>query len=761
MVPQEIRQTFADSEERWPAPRSAPPGSPNVLVILLDDVGFAQLGCFGSSIRTPAIDRLAAEGLRYTNFHTTAICSPTRASLLTGRNPHSVGFSCVTERMAGYPGHSMQLPDSAMTVAEILRRNGWATRAVGKWHLTPSYEVGPQGPYDRWPLGRGFDRFYGFLAGAADQYRPELVRDNSLTAPPRTPEEGYHLSEDLVDESIRQLDELRSLAPGTPFLHYLALGAAHSPHQVPPEWIERYHGVFDDGWDVERERVLARQVAEGIMPPGTRLGPSNPGVADWQDLSTAERAVCVRMMEVYAGYLEHADAQIGRLLDHLERIGTLDDTLVVLTSDNGASGEGGPLGLIDPTLDDLDPDTHREVLDHLDGLGGQDLNNHYPWGWAQAGNTPFRWYKQFTHAGGNTNGLIIRWPGGGVPAGGLRRQYHHVVDLTPTVLDVAGVAAPATIDGITQQPMHGVSMRYSFHDAEAPTRRRSQHYEMLGNRGFHADGWMAVSRLHPTPERPRPPVPATPGLDEAPWELYHHHTDPTECDDLAEQQPERLRSLVEQWWAAAARYDVLPVDDRPRELRMPSRIPLPAGHDPERTVFHGPGGPYERGGSPRIHGVGFRMTAEVTVDHDGGRGVLFAMGGRHGGYCWYLRDGRMVFEVTTSTLRYEQVVADRGLAAGPHALGVEVVNGPGSPAVRLSIDGRAAGGSDVAALIDRFHVHAARSSVGFALDRTGSAGFVAPYGFTGELHRLVVEPDAQPDHPHRPDDEHGMEMREQ
>lgn len=741
MTEQNIRRTIGESAEQWPERVRPPQNAPNFLIILLDDVGFAQLGCFGSSIRTPNIDRLAGQGLSYTNFHTTAICSPTRASLLTGRNPHSVGFSCVTERMAGFPGHSMQLPDSAMTVAEILRRNGYATRAVGKWHLTPSYEVGPQGPYDRWPLGRGFQRFYGFMAGAADQYRPELMRDNSVTSPPATPEEGYHLSEDLADESIRQLDELCSLAPRTPFFHYLAFGAAHSPHQVPEEWTERYRGAFDHGWDVERERVLQRQIDSGVLPPETRLGHSNPGVEAWNDLPSSEQALYARMMEVFAAYMEHTDAQIGRVLDHLKRIGTLDDTVVILTSDNGASGEGGPRGLVDSVYDEVERIGNEVPNEHVKALGGPDLNNHYPWGWAQSGNTPFRWYKQFTHAGGNTNGLIIRWPKGGVPAGQFRRQYHHVIDITPTVLDLAGIEAPATINGIAQQPVHGTSMRYSFAGADTPSTRSTQHYEMLGNRGMYQDGWMAISRLHPTAERARPPIPGTPALHAASWELYDHRNDPTECDDLAEQEPERLRALVDQWWAAAGRYQVLPVDDRPRDRRLPSQVPLPAGHDPMRTVFHGPGGPYERGGSPRINGVGFRMAAEVTLDTDTTDGVLFAMGGRHGGYCWYLTQGRVIFEITTSTLRCERVVSGAPVGIGAHTLGADISLDRGQPSVRLTVDGRTTATSAVERLIGRFHVHAARSSVGFALDRTGSASFAAPYTFSGQLHRLTIEPD--------------------
>lgn len=755
---QRIGRTKASSVERLPDAPRAPEGAPNILVILLDDVGFAQLGCFGATVRTPNIDRLAAEGLRYTNFHTTALCSPTRASLLTGRNPHAVGFGIVTERLSGFPGYSMRLPDSAATVAEILRRNGYSTRAVGKWHLTPSYETGPQGPYDRWPLGRGFQRFYGFLSGVADQYTPELVRDNSLTRAPAEPRDGYHLSADLVDESIAQLAELQALAPGLPFFHYLAFGAAHAPHQVPAEWIDRYRGAFDHGWDRERELVLQRQIDLGVMPPGTRLGPPNPGVVLWDDLSDAERHAYARMMEVYAGFVEHTDAQIGRLLDHLDRTGALDDTLVLLMSDNGASAEGGPQGIVDTAFDDVDLAANPEAVARLAELGGPDLDNHYPWGWAQAGNTPFRWYKQFTHAGGNTNGLLIRWPGGGVPAGGIRRHYHHVVDITPTLLDVAGVEPPESVGGVTQQPMHGVSMRNTFADPHVESRRHSQHYEMFGNRGLWRDGWMAVARLHPTAAHSRPPVRATPTLGEVTWELYDHRNDPTECDDLAEAHPELLRELVDLWWAAAGAHQVLPVDDRPRDENRPTRIPLPAGADPRRTTFSGTGGPYERGGAPRIAGVPFRLEADVTLPAGPASGVLFAMGGRHGGYCWYLHEGSIVFEVTTSSLRFDRVSASLDARPGHHLLALDVrVPDEGAPHVDLSVDGHLAGSGTVDRLVNRFPVHAARCHVGRSADRTGSRSFTPPYAFTGTVHRLTVLPDCTTT---APDDEEA-EMREQ
>ncbi len=754
-----IGLTHTGSHERWPAREDQSPGAPNVLAIVLDDVGFAQFGCFGATIETPNIDRLAASGLRYTNFHTTAVCSPTRASLLTGRNPHSVGFGCVTERMAGFPGYSMLLPDSSVTIAEILRRSGYHTRAVGKWHLTPSYETGPQGPFDRWPLGRGFQRFYGFLSGVADQFHPELTRDNSLVEPPCGPEDGYHLSADLVDESITQISDLQALSPNRPFFHYLAFGAAHAPHQVPAEWIERYRGAFDHGWDVERERILARQIEQGVMPAGTTLGESNPGVTPWADLTADERTAFARMMEVYAGFLTHTDAQIGRLLDHLERTRALDNTIVVLLSDNGASAEGGPDGLIDSVAADDGIDATSISL--LDDLGGPDLDNHYPWGWAQAGNTPFRWYKQFTHAGGITNGLLLSWPSGGVPAGEIRTQYHHVIDVAPTLLDLIGIEPPAQVAGVTQQPMHGVSMRYSLTDPAADSRRSSQHYEMFGNRGFWRDGWMAISRMHPTPERARPPTPAPTPVAEAVWELYDHRSDPTECHDLAAERPDLLAEMVNAWWAAAGQYQVLPIDERPRKQRFPAQVPLPLGADPDGATFPGPGGPYERGGAPRIAGRSFTLTADITVSDGPTEGVLYAFGGRHGGYAWYVDAGRLVFEVTRSPLSSETVSAELDLAPGPHRLTLTVATEPDRPVtVQLRRDDELLEQGTVTALVARMPVHAGRSHVGRAGDRTASRAFDPPFAFTQQLHSLSVRPGVTSEPPTEPA-VFAAEMREQ
>lgn len=737
---QRIGRSSEDSEEVWPPTPHAPEGRPNVLVVLLDDVGFSQLGCFGSSIETPHMDRLATRGLRYTNFHTTAVCSPTRASLLTGRNCHSVGFGHVTERLAGYPGYSMRLPDDSATLAEVLSTGGYSTRAVGKWHLTPSYETGPQGPFDRWPLARGFDRFYGFLGGSTDQFEPELVRDNSPVDLRAGRPDGYHLSGDLVDESIRQIGELQSAAPLRPFLLYLALGAGHAPHQAPREFIDHYRGRFDHGWDDERERVLARQVEIGIFPPEVRLGDANPGVRPWAELDDDERRLFARMMEAYAGFLTYTDTQLGRLLDHLEDTSALDNTLVALLSDNGASGEGGPEGSVDEGLYLNDrPQTAADGLEHLDELGGPALYNHYPWGWAQAGNTPFRWYKQFTHAGGITNGLILHWPDGGLPAGELRPHYHHVIDLMPTILDLTDVERPAAMRGVTQAPMHGVSMRSSIEDPTAPGARYQQHYEMWGNRGLWQDGWMAICRLHPDAAGAPRPVPLETTFDDLTWELYDHRTDPTECHDLAEERSDKLRELVDLWWAAAGRYAVLPVDVRPRSQRWPSDPPRPVGTLAGRTVFRGPGGPFERGVSPRIAGTSFRLSAEIEVGGEPVGGALYQLGARHGGYCWYVRDGVMAFEVSPSSIETRTFSAPLDLGRGDHRLDLVVRAADSrSGVLTFLLDDEVLHSEPVTGLLKRVPVGSGRTHVGRAPAATASGVLPRPFDFTGLLHRLTV-----------------------
>ena len=476
-------RTLEDSTASWPPLPRAPEAAPNVVIVLLDDVGYAQLGCFGSDIATPTFDRLAAGGLRYSNFHTTALCSPTRACLLTGRNHHRSGMGRIVEFASGFPGYDATMPQSNGFLSEVLVNQGYATFAVGKWHLAPATEMAMGAPRERWPLGRGFDRFYGFLGGETDQYHPDLVHDNHQVDPPRSAEEGYHLSEDLADRAIGYLADLRAFSPERPFFLYFALGACHAPHHVPPSYRDRYRGRFDQGWDRWREEVFARQQASALLPPGTQLSERPDWVPAWDTLGDDERRLYARMMEVFAGFLEHTDAQVGRVLDFVGSLGELDNTIVMVMSDNGASAEGGPRGSFNENyFFNLVPESLEENLRRIDDLGGPAAHNHYPWGWAWAGNTPLKRWKRETHEGGITDPLIVCWPRGLGQPGEVRHQYVHAIDVMPTLLDVIGIEPPAQLAGVEQQPLDGASFRATFSDTAAPSPRSTQYYEMLGCR---------------------------------------------------------------------------------------------------------------------------------------------------------------------------------------------------------------------------------------------------------------------------------------
>jgi arylsulfatase len=467
-----IGRTYRESQPWWPDP-PAGLGGPNVVVIVLDDTGFAHLGCYGSELATPVIDRLAADGLRYTGFHTTALCSPSRAALLTGRNPHAIGMRSVSNFDTGFPHMRGAISPQAATVAQLLQAHGYATYAAGKWHLAPLAEGTAAGPHTNWPLQKGFDRFYGFLQGAADQFYPELFSDNGPIDPPGRPEDGYHVSEDLVDQATKWIGDLTSIRPDRPFFLYLAFGATHAPHQAPTEYLQRWKGRFDDGYDVTRRRWFARQLELGIIPAGTTLAPPNPGVPAWADLSPNQRAFSARLQEAFAAQLEHTDAQIGRLVDFLARRNLLDNTVLMVLSDNGASQEGGPLGVLNDisffvgspeNIDDI-------VATQLDDIGGPHSSCNYPWGWAQAGNTPLRWYKQNTYGGGVRDPLVVHWPRGIDDGGAIRTQFCHVIDLAPTILELTGAPTPEQYHGIPQMPLHGKSIASTFTDGAVPAPR--------------------------------------------------------------------------------------------------------------------------------------------------------------------------------------------------------------------------------------------------------------------------------------------------
>ena len=534
-----IARTSAQSQPAWPMPARPGKGSPNVLVLLLDDVGFAQLGCYGSTIRTPHMDRLASGGLRYSDFHTTAICSPTRACLLTGRKHHSNGVGIIQEMATGFPGYNGMVPKENGFMSEILLSQGYATFAIGKWHLTLASEYASGANKARWPLSRGFERFYGFLGGKTNQWAPTLVHDNHYIDPPALPENGYHLNADLADQAMRYIADLRSVDPDKPFFMYYCLGAGHAPHHVEPEWINRYRGQFDQGWERWRETVYARQIKLGIIPAGTQLSTRPPWVKAWDSLSVDERRLFARQMEVFAGFLEQTDHHIGRVLDSLQRRGELDNTIVILASDNGASAEGGENGSFNECqFPNRYESSIAENLQHLDEWGSVKSYPNYAWGWAWAGNTQLRRWKRYLHQGGMSDPFIVHWPRGIAARGEIRSQYIHAIDVMPTLLDALGVKPPSFLNGVAQTPLEGISFAHTFADRAAPTRKRVQYYEMIGSRAIWADGWKAVV------EQPQGGVLTEEMLDAQQWELYHVVEDFSECHNLADKHPDKLKALI-------------------------------------------------------------------------------------------------------------------------------------------------------------------------------------------------------------------------
>jgi arylsulfatase len=654
-----IGRTYADSTPWWPPLPTAPEGAPNVVLVLLDDVGYAQFGCYGSDIATPCFDRLAGDGLRYTNFHTTALCSPTRACLLTGRNHHSNGVARVVDLAAGFPGYNADIPRENGFLSEILRGEGYATFAVGKWHLAPLAETTNGSPRDKWPLGRGFDRFYGFMEGETDQFHPALVHDNHAIDPPRTPEEGYHLTEDLADHAIQYVRDLRAASPDKPFFLWFTPGACHAPHQAPRDHIERYRGHFDQGWDQWRTEVYERQLATGVLPPGTKLSERPSWVPAWDTLSADQQRLYARMMEVYAAFLTHTDEQVQRLVDHLDEQGELDNTVFVVMSDNGASAEGGPGGLFNEQyFFNFVPESLEENLARIDDLGGPSAFNHYPWGWAWAGNTPLKRFKRDTHEGGVADPLIVHWPERLGRPGETRRQYVHAIDLLPTLLDTIGIDAPEAIAGVAQSPFEGTSFAPSLTDGTVAGDHVTQYYEMLGSRALYHDGWKAVV-FHPSQFLAYDGSDLSHDFDDDVWELYRVSDDFSEVDDLAASHPEKLAELQALWWQEAERFQVLPLNNQPGRF----------GDQRHRRHRHEllPGvGPLAESIAPHLKRRGWTMAAELTVPDQGPvDGVLVAHGCHSGGYALFVRDRRLHFTYNWLGTTITTVASGVELPAGP------------------------------------------------------------------------------------------------
>ena len=629
-----IGTTWEESTPWWPAAIAPPPGAPNVVVVLYDDVGFGSFGSYGSEIATPVMDALADQGVRYNNFHVTPLCSPTRASLLTGRNHHSVGMSFLANADSGFPGQRGHVSKQAATLAEILRAAGYNTMCLGKWHLAPIDQTSAAGPYDQWPLGRGFERFYGFLDALTDHFYPDLVHDNHRVDPPKTPEQGYHLTEDLIDHAIGFVRDQVSASADKPFFTYIAFGAAHCPHQAPPAFLEKYRGAYDEGWDVIRERRYRRQLELGIIPADTTLAPRNETVVPWQSLSADEKAVSARLQEAFAAMVDHTDHELGRFVDYLKDIGRYDNTVFIVMADNGASQEGGPGGSTNIVAyeNGNQPDLAFNLA-RLEQIGGPRSQTNYPHGWAQVGNTPLRRYKQNTHAGGVRAPLIVSWPAGLPARGEVREQFHHVIDIVPTVLDLVGVAAPQVHQGVPQLPIHGVSLRYSFADAAAPTRRATQYFEMFTHRALWHEGWKAVS-FHRRGNT----------YDQDVWELYNLDEDFSECNDLAARHPERLQRMIGLWWAEAGRFGVLPLDDR----GFPERAVRYQSHGSprlrSRLVLHPGMARIPSGAAPLMIDRSYRIVARLTDTGVAPEGVVVSLGDLSGGFTFYVKGGQAVFE---------------------------------------------------------------------------------------------------------------------
>jgi len=739
-----IGRDWRDSVPWWPAEPAPPPGSPNVLLVVLDDVGYAQLGCYGSDIETPVIDGLAAGGVRLANFHTTSLCSPTRACLLTGRNHHRCGVGRVAELAVGYPGYWGRPPREAGFLSEVLRAAGYATYAVGKWHLTPEDETNMAASRATWPLARGFDRWYGFHGGETHQFVPALYHDNHSVRPPASMQDGYHLTEDLADHAIRFVADLRAVEPGKPFFLYLATGACHSPHQPPPRWRERYRGRFDLGWDAWREQTFRRQLAAGLLPPSAVLSPRPAWVPAWDRLDEAERAVAARFMECFAGFLSHADEQIGRVLEFLRDTGDLDNTIVVVVSDNGASAEGGAQGSInDIRLVNLDPAPTGEMAARLAEIGGPLTHNNYPWGWAMAGNTPFRRWKREVHQGGVADPCIVSWPAGSLDRGGIRSQFAHAIDVAPTLVELAGLRYPDRIDGIAQAPVDGVSFAYLLGagGARAAGRHRTQYFEMFGSRALYHDGWKAVT-FHPVGPLYDDQDPNAP-FDADAWELYHVAEDPSESRDLAAARPDLLRRLVELWWAEAERNQVLPLDNRVLWAlvhRRPDRRP------PRQAFRYFPGAAQvpERA-AVNVRNRSHALIAEVTIpDRGPADGVLLAMGSALGGWSLHILGGRPRYVHNLYGKQRHVITSAAAVAPGEHRIEFAFAadGGPGGTGGTgvLRCDGRETGRGYIPVFTPSgFNGVGAGLTCGYEWGPAVGDGYAAPFEFRGTIRRAWVE----------------------
>jgi arylsulfatase len=689
-----------DPDTKYPPIRELRPltGAPNVLVILVDDAGFGASSAFGGPCRTPTFEKLAANGLRYNRFHTTALCSPTRQALLTGRNHHTVGMGGITEIATSAPGYNSILPNTCSPLARTLKLNGYATAQFGKCHEVPVWQTSPMGPFDAWPTGGGgFEYFYGFIGGETNQWYPALYEGTTPVEPEKTPEQGYHLTEDITTKAIKWIRQQKALMPDKPFFTYFAPGATHAPHHVPREWIDKYRGQFDQGWDKLREETFARQKKLGVIPPDCQLTARHPEIPAWDSITAEMKRVLARQMEVYAGFLEHTDHHIGRLVDALEELGILDDTLIyVIIGDNGASAEGSLQGCFNelaPLTGFPQLETAQFLTERLDKLGGVEAYNHYAVAWAHAMDTPYQWTKQVaSHFGGTRNGTIVHWPRGIKSRGEIRSQFHHVIDVAPTILEMAGLPEPLFVNGVQQRPIEGVSMAYSFNDAKADQRRETQYFEMAGNRGIYHKGWTAVTR-HRTPWLTgRVELLA---FDDDVWELYDTNTDWSQSKDLAKENPQKLHELQRLWMIEAVKYNVLPLDDRFAERANPDIAGRPQLVKGSRQLLFGGMGRLTEGSVVNTKNKSHALTAEVVVPPSGAEGVIVALGGIIGGWSLYAKGGKLKYCYNFYGVHRYTIEGASKIPPGTHQVRMEFAYDGGGLAkggtVSLYVDGQKAG----------------------------------------------------------------------
>ncbi|MEZ5321265.1 MAG: arylsulfatase [Microthrixaceae bacterium] len=731
-----IATTVAESTPSFTTRPRPGRGAPNIVIVVLDDLGFGQLGCFGSDLSTPTIDSVASQGLRYRRFHVTAMCSPTRAALLTGRNHHQVGMGFLTDVPIGFPGYHARIPRSAATLPRVLAEHGYGTFAVGKWHLAPRWDQSAAGPFDQWPLGLGFQRFYGFLNGDVNQFAPELVCDNGFVDPPSTPEDGYHLTEDLVDRARRMLIDHQNARPDAPFLLYLAPGATHAPHQAPRDWIDRFAGRFDDGWEAWRDATFRRQLASGVVPEGTVLPPRPSWIPEWSSLPAAQRRLFARQMECFAGFLAHTDDQLGRLMTTLDDLAVREQTMVMVLSDNGTSAEGGPTGshnehrFTHNLRDDLD-----DSLARIDELGGHRAYNHYAWGWAWAGNTPLRLWKRYSWLGGTRTPLVLSWPSRVAAIGELRSTFAHAIDLMPTVLEACGIEMPEIVDGHRQIPLAGRSLVASFDDASDPG-RTVQYFEMLGSRSLYLDGYrVTTDHVGDQIDVERELVPGSHDFDDDHWALFDLRDDFAEATDLSAAQPDRVEAMRREWWRQAELNQVLPLDD---SLIGRTTALEPNPNRPRHLTRLIPGGgPVSEDALPSMAG-GFVLRVPITVATADASGVLCALGDWNNGWALLVHEGcpEAVFNLFGEATGFG---SHTPMTAGDHIVGLHYSGAPERRA-DLSVDGAMVASTNLPAdLPFRWQIGGAGLRIGYDVGFPVSDGYSPPFRFEGDLGAVTIE----------------------